>query len=449
MEFLIYVLIAFEGILLAIAWNKFHGDVISPSIVTLTLFIVSTSSFAYCTNEWYVVFGFKSFLFFLLCFLVMLTTEYIVRNFSFNSHCKPNMKICCNQFIFSGKYENYRLTIVHSWEKILFLFFLLCFFIYIYRIYKIGISLGANSLWEAIGFNKEKGDFDGLARLVYNTLRIASYIYIVIFSHNVFTRHEHLRKNKISLTIVILTLIATFFSGQRSSAICYLFGIIVAMFIAIYKRKNFPRKKLSILIKKLILLSVSVIVIFFESANIVKGTTLERDFVSYMTYYFGSTTALMSRIVYEPELCHTPFVGYFGEKTFNGFWKFLNQIEIVDTPPTDRLWINMGSPFYPERAGNEYTFLCAPYIDFGFIGALIFVALFYFFFSYIYKKILVTENINKYVYLSSCYIFLFAMVAMTFYQDTIRSYSRPINILYIVYIIVFCKLFVRAREIKK
>ena len=127
MEFLIYVLIAFEGILLAIAWNKFHGDVISPSIVTLTLFIVSTSSFAYCTNEWYVVFGFKSFLFFLLCFLVMLTTEYIVRNFSFNSHCKPNMKICRNQFIFSGKYENYRLTIVHSWEKILFLFFLLCF----------------------------------------------------------------------------------------------------------------------------------------------------------------------------------------------------------------------------------------------------------------------------------------------------------------------------------
>lgn len=446
MEFLIYVLIVLEGVLLAIAWNKFHGDIISPSIITLTLFILSTSCFAYCKNEWYVVFGLKSFVFFLLCFFVMLMTEYIVRKFTFNSNCKTNI-VAANQF--KLRYENYRLTIVHSWNKILFYFFLLCFFIYIYRVYEIGVSLGAKSLVEAIGFNKEKGEFDGIARLVYNTLRIASYIYIVIFCHNVLTRQERIKKNKIPLTVVILALIATFFSGQRSSAICYLFGIIVAMFIALYKREKFPRKKVSGLIKKLILLSVSIIVMFFESANIVKGTTLERDFVSYMTYYFGSTTALMSRIVYEPELCHTPFVGYFGEKTFNGFWKFLNQIEIVDTPPTDRLWINMGSPFYPERAGNEYTFLCAPYIDFGFMGALIFVALFYFFYSYIYKKILVTANINKYVYLTSCYIFLFAMVAMTFYQDTIRSYSRPINILYIVYIIVFCKLFVRAREIKK
>lgn len=99
-----------------------------------------------------------------------------------------------------------------------------------------------------------------------------------------------------------------------------------------------------------------------------------------------------------------------------------------------------------NRAGNEYTFLCGPYIDFGFVGALIFVAVFYGIFSYLYYwKIRRCQNFVKRIKNTAIYIFLYSMVAMAFYQDTIRTYSRPINVLYIIYIVMFCKIFLRIK----
>ena len=156
----------------------------------------------------------------------------------------------------------------------------------------------------------------------------------------------------------------------------------------------------------------------------------------------------MSRIIYEPSLCHMPFIGNFGEKTFQGFWRDMYSFGIVDALPAERRWINMGNPLVPRQAGNEYTFFCGPYIDFGYVGALLFVILFYLVFSYCYYwGIRKNSNFNNKSIMTAIYIFLFTMVAMAFYQDTIRVYSRVINIIYIIYMIVFYKIFVKQKVI--
>ena len=198
-------------------------------------------------------------------------------------------------------------------------------------------------------------------------------------------------------------------------------------------------------VNKIAVIAILVVVLFFLTANIVKNSNSDRHFIDYLTYYFGSTTALMGNIVEDPSCCHYPFVGYFGEKTFMGFWSTLYSWGIVSQAPADRRWINMGAHI-ANRAGNEYTFLCGPYIDFGFVGALIFVAVFYGIFSYLYYwKIRRCQNFIKRIKNTAIYIFLYSMVAMAFYQDTIRTYSRPINVLYIIYIVVFCKIFLRIK----
>ena len=121
---------------------------------------------------------------------------------------------------------------------------------------------------------------------------------------------------------------------------------------------------------------------------------------------------------------------------------------IVDALPAERRWINMGDPNMPIRAGNEYTFLCGPYIDFGYVGALLFVTLFYLFFSYLYYwKIRKNPNVKNKSMLTAIYIFLYAMVAMAFYQDTIRVYSRIINISYIIYMVIFFKIFIKQKAV--
>ena len=308
------------------------------------------------------------------------------------------------------------------------------------------MSLGATSLLATIGYNKEEGEYDGIARLMYNLVRLASYVYIIIVTQNLICKSESIKQNWKSVIIVLITTLLTFFSGQRSSMICYILSIVVAIYIASYGLKTKDR----ILFKsrlKLVLMIGAIIVIsmFFLTANLVKAADKERFFVEYITYYFGGTNALMGEIVENPSLGHTKFRGYFGEKTFNGFWKALYEQRIVSKEPAEIEWIRADGE--TTIAGNEFSFFCGPYVDFGFIGTLIFVLLFYCLFSYLYyMKILSNKISTQRIFITSIYLFLYAMVSMSFYQDTIRTYTRPINLLYLVYIYIFCRIFLNIEE---
>jgi oligosaccharide repeat unit polymerase len=292
-----------------------------------------------------------------------------------------------------------------------------------------------------IGANKEEGDYDAYSRLFFNLVRFTSYTYSVVVFYNVLVCGESLRKHWKIVIVLILSIINAFFSGQRSSAIGLIIAFLVAAKICLYYKDKLERNRLMKKFrKKLVNLSIIILALFFLSASAVKNRENETQFADYMTYYFGSTTALMGRIVEKPYICHTPFRGYFGEKTFMGFWDFMYNSGFVKKKHCDREWINMGDVKIPERAGNEYTFFCAPYIDFGFGGTLIFIAFFYWMFSYLYyKKIYGHKMSNEIIAKIAIYIFLYVMVCMSFYQDTIRTYTRPINLLYLVYIYCISK----------
>ena len=332
----------------------------------------------------------------------------------------------------------------------LFVFFCGCCVYYIYRIYKTGISLGADSLLSTIGISKEKGGFDTISRLVFNLDRMASYVYVVMFTNNVFSCKESIRKNKRALVIITLTLLITFFSGQRSTAICYAISIVVAISIALHAgERSEQNKDMKKFVSELVVAAAVVMTSFYLSKSVVKAVDNHEGIIEYFLYYFGSTVCLMGKVVSDPSICSEPFVGYFGERTFSNFWQDLYSWGIVTKKPAERKWIRLGGLTSVTRAGNEYTFFVGPYIDFGFFGTLIFMVIFYAVFSYLYyhKIRRAPVKMKRYI-ICSVYCYLFGMVAMSFYQVTISNYSRPINILYILYIVLFCKLFLRMREFK-
>ena len=437
--FFVILLLITELALLGISWYWTNGDIISPSAVTLALFIISTACFLYDAKYWDVVFSFKAYMLFSMSFLLMVLTERFISKHRISFHKITNRYA-------TNSTNKYILSIRKPFSILLLMLFTACSLLYVYRVYKSGMAHGALSLLTSIGVNKEIADFDGFARLLYNLTRFAGYVYTMIFANNVFGCKQRIRKNLSCLWIIILSLIITFFSGQRSSIICFIFSIIVATCIALYDSQRIGKKvDTKKLVRKLLIVGVIILAGFYLSANIVKGTNIQRDPVYYLTYYFGSTTALMGKIVSDPSICHQPFVGYFGEKTFMGFWNTMNSWGIVSQPPADRLWIRMGGT--ATNAGNEYTFFCGPYIDFGFIGTLVFIITFYAIFAYIYYWKIRKAPVNKKRYTTiSIYLFLYTLISMSFYQDTIRSYSRPINILYIIYLVVFCKMFLRIKE---
>ena len=193
----------------------------SPSVFTLIMFTISTGCYACSTGEWIVEFGFKAYSLFTLAFIFMLITEYTI------------MRISRKKFLIwhNTKIKNISMLpkntiyIKKPWDWILVIIFASFSFTYIYRVYRSGMSLGATSFLMTIGYNKEDGDFDTIARLLYNMTRLPSYVYAAIFSHNVFTCNEPIKKNWTSLVIIVLVMINTFFSGQRSSFICYVIGV--------------------------------------------------------------------------------------------------------------------------------------------------------------------------------------------------------------------------------
>jgi oligosaccharide repeat unit polymerase len=405
------------------------------------MFIISTACAAYGVSDWRNInFSFKACALFSLSFTIMVFTEKFIAKHKIV--LKKNLDINKIQNIASDE-----LSIKKPWNKILIFIFALLTLLYIYKVYKLGVSLGATSLLSSIGYNKRYGDYDVIARTAFNIVRFSSFIYIVILSNNVIICKRKIRENLDCVFVVLSTAIMAYFSGQRAVAITYIISVVVAVLIAV---KSTVKTEIKInvkkIVKKSIVLGIFIILIFYLSHSVVKAGSTKSDFVEYIIYYFGSTTALMGNIVADPSSCHYPFVGYFGEKTFLGFWSTMYSWGVVKEPPAEVKWISLGVINKPTSAGNEFTFFCGPYIDFGFVGTLIFIFLFYAFFSWFYyHKILnVKYDKNKYINLA-IYLYLYSMVAMSFYEDTIRSHTRPIILLYIIYMYVFSKIFLKRK----
>lgn len=430
------IMLVTEIVLLIYAFRKFNNDFFSPSVLTLIFYVVSVGCYLWNISLWNFHFTWKAYLLFTITFVMMILIESHHRNYAISNY-QPH-----------GYYDDY-LYIRHPWDIILFGVFISFSVLYVYKVYKSGMALGASSFLMAIGFNKEEGDFDGMSRLFYNVTRMASYVYMVMFAQNVIVCRDKWSNNIYSIIIIIVMVFNTFFSGQRSALIAYVISFILAINIAIKNIKDERRFVLERRFFKILVTSaVAFLIFFFISANAVKGTEKDRVFIDYVTYYFGCTTASMGEIVEKPSSCHTPFHGYFGEKTFMGVWQALHGAGFVKHEPCDRQWMNMGNPYEPYQATNEYTFFCAPYIDFGFVGTLLFMFVFFWLFNYFYyRRILYNDYFDKYV-IKANYIFFYTLVAMSFYQDTIRSYSRPVNLLYVIFIVVFFRFCVERVGVK-
>lgn len=440
MYFWVYALLVTEFVLFIFAYCSFKGDLASPSIITLSLFIVSTVCYCFNLSIWYNSFGFKAYSLISISFLIMILSEKFISLIKFENK---------ESTIHSAEkqYNNSLIYIEYPFNRIIFAFLTILVIFYCYRVYQSGVSMGGTGLL-AIGTYKESGEKEGILRLIANIIRLSSYVFAFIFANNVFLCKQKIKYNLQAFMVVFYRLIMTFFSGNRIG----IFTFSVSVFVMIYTLLNNDPSGKKIEVKKIIKKGAVFVLVFigffYVSRNVVKGRNETTTFSYYITYYCGSPLALFGQIVNDPSICHTPFVGYFGEKTFMEMYNDLYHWGIVSEPPADRLMIPVGDiSSHIGNCGNEYTIFAGPYIDFGYFGTIIFIALFYGLFSTIYYSKIKgqVQSVSKCIY-CSIYCFMFSMITLSFYQDTIRDYCRVIYVFYYAYIFMFCKFFVRFRD---
>lgn len=424
---LVYIQTIIIFILLIFAWIKFKRDFASPSVVTLFVFLISYICYSYNVDKWTVVFTLKALCFYTGSFLIMIGSESLARNHKIR--IKRGLKKS------ETVQELPRIRIDSRLEKYLFLFYLIAVLFCIGMVIREGHRLGGIGL-NVIGVYKETGKQGGIQRLLFNMARFISYVYMLILVTDIFYHKESWKRNIKPIFVIVLMLLNFFFSGQRSALLVYVFTSLAIIGVVVHDVQRMSDKiDIKKLVGKAAIIGFAGICFFVLSRNIVKGRTNQEPILQYITYYFGSPAALMSRIVEEPGLCHDPFVGYFGEKTFYNFWADLFQYGIVSIAPASRRWISMGGIFSSGYAGNEFSFFCGPFVDFGLVGAFIFFLIEYYLFSYFYYQKIINSAKNKKRYTTLLvYTYLFGIIPMAFFQDTISALFRPVLILYIIFI---------------
>lgn len=377
---LVFILFVWEIVLLMIVLLMTSFDFTCPSFITLTMFTLSTFSLIMNYQNWGVVFSFKA----LLIMGCGLTTLVIVEAFTKKIYERANCYrdnggfiIVIEEKIWVKDAAMKCLILVSSVVMMLF---------YIKEVKAIGRNLNLSAMISAIGAVKQSEYHTStIATLCLRIGYALSNLYGFIFCHNVILSHDKVRKNIYLLIAMVTGVISSFYSGSRSMMLgvifAFIFYIVTFSRISIGWREFKIKKYMKYIIPVLILF----IVVFYFSRSIVKNREYTSGIFEYITYYLGNSQQLFNLSLDYPNSAFPIKSNLPGLYTFQFLYNELAGLGLVSLPNTiSSGFMYLGSATVTR--GNVYTLFGEPYHDFGFVGMLIYVALFYSIFAHYYYK---------------------------------------------------------------
>lgn len=415
----IYILFVTEIFLLILAYWISDGDIISPSVVSIFMFLISTVCVMYNYQYWNVEYSFRAYYTITAGLLTMIVTEsfiIIIPKRQIPKTLTEDIKLSEIKPIYIQGIKN---VVLIAAEMILFVYFIM-------EVLRLGRSLGSTGLM-AIGTVKESIDLDthfsSISKLAYNYIFLISIIYIYAFINNVIICKEKLVKNTLYIIPIIMGFITEVFRGARGPLLQYI-GIIFIIYIVLSRwKKGLKSVDIIKFIKIVIPVTVIILLSFYMLRQIVKGRTIRTSFVDYITYYIGSPLYLFNKYLDNPSLVYYG-PKYFGGLTFTNFYNTLYRIGVVDNRIGILNYTKIGGGF--NGGGNEYTFFMRPHYDFGSFGMILFTSIFYGIFSWTYyTKIKYRTSGEKRFKTLLIYAYFYYMVLLSFYYTFTVQEVRP------------------------
>ena len=131
---------------------------------------------------------------------------------------------------------------------------------------------------------------------------------------------------------------------------------------------------------------------------------------------------------------------YFGGTSFANLYGYLYTKGIVNAPVGILNFTPLDNDI--SRAGNEYTIFMRPYHDFGYVGMLIFIMIFYHIISKTYYKLLFSKCKKNTKFSLMVFSYFYFMIVMSFYYAFTAQEVRPQTLvlmmfMYVLYITIF------------
>lgn len=436
--FNVWLLLVIEIVLLYIAYYLNGKDFLSPCVVTLVVFILSTLCIIYNHEYWAVSYKLYTTFVISLGLITAVFADYVQLYF-----VRRNQKYSNNIH-----YEIEPVVIHQIINCLSCLFLTVCLLIFFRKIMELGTRIGVSGFL-SIGAVKDSSEvsIQGIPLVCYDLNILGSFIYIYILCNNIISGVK-IKKCLIYIYPVLLGVLAGILRGNRGALIQIVIGIIVE-FVILYRWKNGIKSiNTKVFIKKSIPIFATFSIIFYFLREIVKGRSVTSTFINYFTYYLGSPLFLFDKYLQNPLSVYSS-TDYFGGTTFANLYAYLYSKGIVSKPVGILNYTNVVPG--TTSAGNEYSFFMRPYHDFGIAGMLIFTFLFFSVFSHFYYKL---RNIQDYSKRKGFRLIVFSyfyfMVFMTFYYSFTAQEFRPQTVvlmaaLYIAYFLLIKKRIVFGR----
>ena len=428
--FLLFFCIIF---IFCISFFLFNGDILSPSIITSFMFLLAVYSIYINFNKWNVNLSIDTF----LIVSIGLTVIVVVELF-FKYLCQRN-KDETNEDFFIPTIPLYKL------KKI----YLLCFlslFLFTKSVFELANQIGVTGLL-GIGAVKDSTQVNirGIPLIAFDLCFYTGFVFIYLFLVN----YIYGKKKFDYLIPVCVGIIAVVVRGARILLLQYITSGIFITIILISKKNNNKMKKISFkMLMKIIIIIILFLILFYNLREIVKGRKNDTIFIDYITYYVGSPLYLFDKVI---EDSTDIYLGhkYFGACTFTNFYQTLYHLKVLKYNVSG---LSFKTIVLKDRklSGNEFTIFMRPYIDFGFLGMIIFIAAFYGFFSYIYyRKILYKPISTKNNLWLLYYSIFFYQIVMSFYLCFTCQDFRPQIIFFLIYIFLLYKYIYKLSDKEK
>lgn len=432
----IYRLLIVEIILLFISYSMTKGDILSPSIISMIMFIIATGGIIMNDDYWSVEYSYKSFIIVTMGLITMVLSEYVV--IKTTPGCKS---VLSNQ---APKNDDKELLVIPFGVN----FFIVCLMAsfllyYIYEVFSVGRSLGKSGLM-VIGVTKysEEG-ISYISRMAGRLITTLFIVYAYIVINNVIGCGRKLRYELVNLFPIIFGFCIMFFSGSRKLLVKL--PIVILFLVIVITRDKSGRKYIKpFKVIKLVLPICSLIIASFYGMRVIsKASTKlgDRTIFDYITYYISSPLYLFDKYIKEPFKV-AGVNKYFGEMSFMGLYNSIGNENVGYNN-----FIKVGG--ISKLAGNEFSWFQRPYHDFGLLGMLVFTALIYGVFSRIYyHKIITKKNSRRRDLTIILYSYFYYIVVLSFYYPYTTSEFILQNILYVGLLVGYSRLIVSSQKIK-
>lgn len=430
-------LLTITEILLLLCIVKFTSmDFTSPGFITVAMFLIASFCVIWNEKYWDVEFVWHTYYVVTASLILIVLVEFLIKNRL--GKCR---RIWIDQqvFIESASYN------IAFGTKVIFLF-LTTLFMLIYVITVVWIGGTNTSVLKAIGVvhNNSEINVGVLPTACARLSRLICFPCLFIFIYNLVKCKEKLQKNVWLLLPIFESFVTVFFSGVRSTFLYYFFAAFFYTVMLQRFKLNWKKVDLKKHIKLIIIFGIIFVTVFVESRSIVKNREYTSSGIDYVTFYLGSPLHLLNKIIDDTTLALPTYYNSLpGAHTFKWFYQELSKFGLVTTEIEATRFMHVGGGYY--GGGNVYTIFLYPLHDFGFIGMLVYIVLFYAFFDYLYYKYFrfnrsIINSLTPLMIYGSYYYF----VLMSFYVSMTAQIKLQ-TILEMVLTVTVFKLLIKLR----